>query len=207
MQNGFFLFGLVIITGCMVLGNQSPAQARVILKEQTTFYNVKGRTGREIFESMIENGPKLDGKLGHALATTEYEYDVDNVDVVIKKGRCIPSSLDVTVRVKYTYPKWIPNGSSKPTTKKAWRHFSESVRWHEKQHVKIALEYARDYEKALKKTKLRVSQNCNKASFSSVWRATVAALKHNRRQKQFDRRDLRPGGRGYEAQLNLMRAP
>ena len=204
-------FRLAILTGLICFGVSAfqlpvAAFAEVVLKEQTTFYKVRGKTGREIFKSMIENGPKLGGRRGHALATTEYEYDVKNIDVAIKNGRCIPLDLDIHILVKYTYPKWTGSRGATKTTRRAWKKFSESVVWHEKEHVKIAMDYAKDYEKVLKKTKLRVSQNCSKASFSSTWRATRAALKHNRRQKQFDRRDLRPGGRGYEAQLELIKA-
>ncbi|MEM7214773.1 MAG: DUF922 domain-containing protein [Pseudomonadota bacterium] len=203
------IFGLLMaMAGIMGISISvaDEAHSKVILKEQITYYNVKGRTGREIFKSMIENGPQLGGRRGHALATTEYNYDVQNIDVEIRNGRCIPVELDVHLNVTYTYPRWVGNNAAKGTTQRAWKRFNKSVIWHEKQHVKIAMEYAKDYEKALRKSKLRASQNCSTASFGSVWRATRAALKHNRKQKQFDRRDLRPGGRGYEAQLNLIRA-
>lgn len=182
------------------------ARADVILNEKTTFYSVKGSTGREIFKSMIDNGPKVGGPNGHALATTEYKYDVRNIDVEIRGGRCIPIDLDVHVDVKYTYPKWLGSSAARATTRAAWRDFYKSVTWHEQQHVKIALDYARDYRKALMRTRLLAKENCTKASFISAWRTTSAALKHNRRQKSFDRRDLRPGGRGYEAQMKLLQA-
>ncbi len=168
MRNGFLVLTLAIFCALIVPAKSGVANAAVILKERITYYNVKGRTGREIFKSMIDRGPKLGGRRGHALATTEYEYDVNNIDVIVKNGRCIANQLDVTVHVKYTYPKWIPNGSAKKSTRNAWKVFSKSVIWHEQQHVKIAMDYARDYEAALKKTKLRVSQNCSRASFSSV---------------------------------------
>ncbi|MGI9353445.1 MAG: DUF922 domain-containing protein [Rhizobiaceae bacterium] len=206
MQFRYALMAGIICYVVPALQLPDAARAKVVLKERTTFYKVNGKTGREIFKSMIDNGPKLGGRRGHALATTEYEYDVKNIDVAIKDGRCIPLDLDIHVRVKYTYPRWTGNRGATSVTKNAWKNFSKSVIWHEKEHVKIAMEYAKDYEKVLKKTKLRVSQNCSQSSFSSAWRATRAALKHNRRQKQFDRRDLRPGGRGYEAQLELIKA-
>ncbi|MEO0329667.1 MAG: DUF922 domain-containing protein [Pseudomonadota bacterium] len=180
--------------------------AKVILKETTAYYSVVGKTGREIFKSMIDRGPRLGGPKGHALATTEYKYDINNVDVEIKQGRCIPVRVDVVVRVKYTYPRWAGNRGARKSTRRAWKHFEKSVVWHEKQHVKIALDYAKEYQLALKKTRLRSSQNCTATSFSTTWRATRAALKHNRRQRLFDRQDLRPGGRGYEAQLRLLKA-
>ncbi len=188
------------------IASAETASAKVLVKEKISYYNVTGSTGRQIFKSLLDNGPKVGRRNDHALATTEYEYDVKNVDMVIKNGRCVPRKLDVEVRVKYTYPRWKGSSKASRQTLRAWKQFSKSVVWHEKQHVRIALDYAKEYEKALLKMKLRTRNDCSKASFGAVWRATRAALKHNRRQKSFDRKDLRPGGRGYEAQLNLLKA-
>lgn len=188
------------------LATHDTAAANVVLKEKVTYYSVSGSTGREIFKNMLDSGPKVGRRNDHALATTEYEYDVKNVDLVIQNGRCVPKNLEVHVSVKYTYPRWRGSKRASSSTRRAWKKFSKSVVWHEKQHVKIALDYAEDYAKALQKMRLRTSNQCSKASFTSAWRATRAALKHNRRQRQFDRKDLRPGGRGYEAQLGLIRA-
>lgn len=191
---------------CAFSIQNAEAKARVLIKEKVSYYDVSGKTGREIFKSMLDRGPKLGRKNEHALATTQYEYDVKNVNVEIKNGRCVPKSLDVIVSVAYTYPRWRATKGAGRETRQAWKRFEKSVIWHEKQHVKIAKEYAVAYGKALKKARLKTSDNCTTASFGSVWRASSAALKHNRKQRQFDKRDLRPGGRGYEAQLNLIKA-
>jgi len=201
--------GLVAIgaLGAALAISPGTADAKVILKEKVTYYNVKGKNGQEIFQNMVKRGPKIGRNNNqHALATTEYEYDIENVDVEIKNGRCVPTDLDVIVKVKYTYPRWRGHKSAKSTTRNAWKKFSNVVEWHEKQHVKIAMEFAEDYEKVLRNTKLRVRDNCEKAPFLTQWRATRAALKNNRKQRKFDRKDLKPGGRGYEAQLQLFKA-
>lgn len=206
MQNqvGPWVLCFAILAGGAAVSQE--ATAGVIMKEKTKFYSVTGTNGREIFKSMLDKGPKLGKKNEHALATTEYDYNIKNVQAEIRNGRCIPTHVDVEVTVLYTYPKWKGSSKANRNVRKAWKEFSKSVVWHEKQHVKIAMEYAKDYEKALKKIRLRTKDNCTKASFGSIWRASRAALKHNRKQRQFDRRDLRPGGRGYEAQLNLIKA-
>ncbi|MDJ0614671.1 MAG: DUF922 domain-containing protein [Rhizobiaceae bacterium] len=190
----------------LLLAVDSPASAKIILKEKVTYYKVSGKTGKQIFKSMLDNGPKIGRRNEHALATTEFDYDVTNLDVGIKNGRCIFNNLDVVVRVKYLYPSWRGNGSASKATRAAWKTFEKSVIWHEGQHVKIAMEYAKEYEKVLKKMKLRVSDDCSKANALSKFGAVRAALKHNRKQRRFDRRDLRRGGRGYEAQLQLLKA-
>lgn len=197
----------IMIVATTMLAFAKPAMTRVILNERTTYYNVQGQTGREIFQSMIRNGPKIGrGVKNHALATTEYDYDVKNVDFVIQNGRCVPRKLDLHLTVTYTYPRWNGHSRARASTRKAWRSFFSAVTWHEKQHVKIAMEYAEEYVQVLKKARLRAGNNCNAEGFSSHWRANRAALKHNRKQRQFDRQDLRRGGRGYEAQLRLIQA-
>lgn len=184
-----------------------PALSDVILKESVTYYEVRGKSGRELFKSMVKNGPRV-GRSGrdHALATTEYNYDIKNVDVEVRNGRCVPVDLDIVLSVKYTYPRWRARSGAKATTKQAWNRFNKTVIWHEKQHVRIAKELAQDYRKLLMKSRGRVSDQCNPSLLGSKWRIGMANLKHNRKQRQFDRRDLRPGGRGYEAQLNLLKA-
>lgn len=202
--------GLLLVFGALIASSMSAdiahSKTRVLIKETVSYYDVTGTTGREIFKSMLDNGPKLGRRNEHALATTEYEYDVKNVNVEIRNGRCVPKSLDVVLSVAYTYPRWRVSRNAGRETKSAWKRFEQSVVWHEKQHVKIAKEYADAYAKALKKTRLKTSDNCVSGSFATAWRASRAALKHNRKQRQFDKQDLRPGGRGYEAQLNLIKA-
>ena len=140
------------------------------------------------------------------MATTEFDYEVTNIDVKVERGRCIAKDLDIVVSVKYLYPRWRKNKGASKATRTAWKNFEKAVIWHEGQHVKIAVDYAKEYEKLLKKMKLRTSNDCSRASALSKFGAMRAVLKHNRKQRQFDRRDLKRGGRGYNAQLELLNA-
>ena len=180
--------------------------SKVILKEKVTYYKVTGSSGKDIFKSMLKNGPRIGRRDDHALATTEFDYEIQNIDVAIERGRCVAKNLDIVVSVKYLYPRWRKSNSASKATRTAWNKFEKAVIWHEGQHVKIALDYAKEYEKVLKKMKLRVSNDCSRASALSRFGAMRAILKHNRKQKQFDRRDLKRGGRGYKAQLELLNA-
>lgn len=183
-----------------------PSNSKVILKEKVTYYKVTGSSGKDIFKSMLKNGPRVGRRDDHALATTEFDYQVKNIDVAVERGRCVAKKLDIVVSVKYLYPKWRKSNGASKATRAAWNKFEKAVIWHEGQHVKIAMDYAKEYEKVLKKMKLRVSNDCSQASALSKFGAMRAVLKHNRKQKQFDRRDLKRGGRGYKAQLELLNA-
>ena len=183
------------------------AGSRVILKEQVTYYDVKGKSGRELFKSMVENGPKVGAaNRSHALATTEYNYDIKNIDIEVRNGRCVPVDFDIVLSVKYTYPRLKARSGMNGETRDAWKSFNSTVVWHEKQHVKIAMELAEDYAKVLKRTRFPARDKCDAESLGFKWRVGMANLRHNRKQRRFDRKDLRPGGRGYEAQLRLIKA-
>ena len=82
----------VILLAGQISFSANVAESRVILKERISYYSVSGSTGREIYKNMVAKGPKLDGLRGHALATTEYKYDIKNVKVGVEKGRCIPKT-------------------------------------------------------------------------------------------------------------------
>ena len=179
--------------------------ARILLKETTSYYSVGGSNGQEIFKSMLEKGPKISGRLGHFLATTEIEYEFPNFTMEVVGGKCVPKNADIIVKANYTYPKWKGSAKASSATRRAWKNFSREVVWHEKQHVKIAMEYAKEMEKVLRTTFGYTSMNCSDLSWKLGLKARRMGSKHNRLQKRFDRKDLRRGGRGYAAQANLIK--
>ena len=185
---------------------QQDASARIILKEKTSYYTVTGSTGKELYASMLRKGPKLKEIRGHVLAATKFEYGIINMKTAISGKYCVPESFDIVLNVEYIYPRWGGSKQATSATKSAWRNFSKTAVWHEKQHVKLSMEYARSFEKILKKLKSRISSNCSQTSFGHKWRATSAARKSNRLHKRFDRKDLGRSGRGYKALIALIRA-
>jgi len=195
----------------LLLPLSGPANAGVIVKEKEIFYSVSGKTGQQIFESIRVNGPRtgkasLTGGAGHAIATAEFGIDFINVKKEIVKNRCRVINVDLVLNVKYTYPKWkTPKGASK-NMRREWKKFSNTVQWHEQQHTKIAKEYAKDYEKIIRKTRFKASTDCDEFTISSMFRVQRAAIKSTRKQRNFDRKDLRRGGRGFKAQRDLFRA-
>lgn len=186
----------------ILLANTSAA--RVLLQEKTQYYRVDGSNGQEIFKDMLAKGPSINGRRGHFLAVTEIAYDLQNFQMDIKNGKCVTRSFDLIVKAEYTYPKW--NGSKKASaaTRSNWKIFTREITWHEKQHVKIALDIAADMAKILNTTTARASRNCADISWRLGLKARRIGVKHNRLQKRFDRTDLRKGGRGYKAQVLLI---
>ncbi|MEM9332848.1 MAG: DUF922 domain-containing protein [Pseudomonadota bacterium] len=206
MQNKLGRLTAAACFGLTLTFAASPVQSKVILKERVTFYDVRGNNGREIYRSMVKNGPSAGRKLGDVLATLEVDIETTNVEFTVNKNRCIPSDVDVLVRAKFTYPRWKKTSAASKATRRAWRDFFAMVKWHENQHLKIALDYAKEYEESFLKTKFRRDGDCNLNSLAFKMRMAPSDIILERRNRQFDRKDLRPGGRGYEAQLKLFNA-
>lgn len=184
----------------------SPSQAGIILKERTKFYTVTGKTGKEIYHSMIKNGPDHGETNKDVLASTSFKFDFKNDVVLIKNNRCVLTNLDIVVDVTYTYPKWRGSRNASKETRQAWKEFQKVAVWHEQQHVKITKKFLKDYEKILKQSRSRVSTDCKDLSTFTKIRAGLAITKHERRHKRFDRRDLGKRGKGYKALYKLFKA-
>lgn len=181
-------------------------QARVILNEKVQYYRVTGSTGAELYKSMVKNGPDHGGTKRNVLASTSFKFNFENDVFTIRRNRCILKNLDIVVDVTYTYPRWSGSKNASVETRKAWKKFEQIAILHEKEHVKITKKFAKDYQRALMKSRRKASDDCAKQSVGEMFRTTYQIRKHERLHKRFDRRDLGKRGRGYQALLALVKA-
>lgn len=198
----------LIVTGVFFNSTIEVAQshARVIIKEKTKYYRVTGSNGVEIYKSMLKNGPDHSGNTRDVLASTSFKFDFKNDVFTVYQNHCKLTNLDIIVNVTFTYPKWTGSKKASNATKRAWKKFRKIAVWHEQQHVKITKKFARDYENALMKSRRRASSECEKETLGERFRTSAAIKKHERLHRRFDRRDLRKGGTGYQALLELVKA-
>jgi len=198
------LFVVGIFANTSILVNS--ADARVIIREKVQYYTVTGHTGAEIYKSMLKNGPDHGESFKDVLASTSFKFDFKNDEFKIKRDRCVLTNLDIIINVTYTYPRWAGSKKASAETRKAWENFSKVAVWHEKQHVKITENFAKEYERAVKRSRRKAASECTTETTGEKMRTSFAIRKHESRHRRFDRRDLRKGGRGYKALLNLVRA-
>jgi predicted secreted Zn-dependent protease len=184
----------------------SQSQAKVVLKEKIKYYSVTGSTGAELYKSMVKNGPDHGGAKRNVLASTSFKFNFENDVFTIRRNRCILTNLDIVVDVTYTYPRWRGSKNASPETRRAWKNFEKAAIIHEKEHVKITRKFAKDYEKALMKSRRKASDDCAKQSVGELFRTSYQIRKHERLHKRFDKRDLGKRGRGYKALLELVKA-
>ena len=207
MQKFMLSLALVLIgTFCITLVQVSKSEARVIIKEKTRFYGITGSNGVEIYKSMLKNGPDHGGSTRDVLASTSFKFDFKNDVFTVHKNHCKLTNLDIIVNVTYTYPKWRGSKKASAATRKAWKEFRKIAIWHEQQHVKITKKFAYNYEKALMKSRRRASNECETETLGEKFRTSMAIRRHERLHRLFDRRDLRKGGKGYQALLKLVKA-
>lgn len=203
------LLGLAVILAIIFSSPLNPisqSHARVILKEKVKYYRVTGSTGAELYKSMVKNGPDHGGNKRNVLASTSFKFNFKNDNFTIRRNRCVLTNLDIVVDVTYTYPRWRGSKNASAETRKAWKKFEKIAVLHEKEHVKITRKFANDYERALKKSRRKASDDCAKQTVGEIFRTSYQIRKHERLHKRFDRRDLGKRGRGYKALLELVKA-
>lgn len=181
------------------------AEARVRIKERTTFYSVTGTSGAAIFSSIRRRGPRANR--AHAIATTLTETSITDVQSTVRRGRCVLSRFNVRMKITYRLPRWRSARGTNRRLRSAWANFSRQVKRHEDRHGAISKRYARDLNRALRRLSIRArGGNCNR--FPAKVRATFDTLTRtmNRRHASFDRRESRMLSRSSRAQTALYRA-
>ncbi|MEL6947049.1 MAG: DUF922 domain-containing protein [Pseudomonadota bacterium] len=199
---------VLIMTGLMaglitslLIALTTAVDARVIVKERTKYYAIRGKTGRDIFRS-IGLRSKRGAGVQHAIATTTSNIRVSNVKTAIRRSRCVVVSAEVRLNLTYRYPRWRGRGAS-PAVRKAWKDFFAHAVRHENTHGSISKKYARRIYNELKRTTGRVSRQCS--DFSSKARRKFARLSKNldAEHRRFDRREARRWSRNVRLQRAL----
>ncbi len=183
----------------------SDALAAVTVKEKTSYYNVKGRTGAEITRSMLSGGWRATG-IHQALAATESVIQLRNPQIVVRGNKCVLRDVEVLLELHYRYPKW--NGRAQAGRKMgaAWDSFYSELQRHEKTHGKIARDYAGRIEKELRRTTAKVSAGCRSFGDDAARKVSVLTDQHRKAQALFDAKEGLKGSRIYKVQLALVKA-
>ena len=194
----------IATSAAVLLAGLTTVQARVIVKERTTYYTVSGKTGKALFASIGKRGPKLNAR--HAIATTTSQLKIRNFKPKLTRTRCEVGSVDVLVNITYRYPRWKGERRARPAVRKAWKRFMNKVSQHEKIHGQIAKDQAREVEKALRNSSGRVSRGCSDFSRKIGRKFSRIIRQADRRHRRLDRRDGRVWSRNARLQRALYRA-
>ena len=174
-----------IITVALFLSET--ANAKVIIKETTVYYTLKGKDGGALGRYMESRGPSKT-KLSHAIASTQTHLKFNKTKVAGRRKNCVEDT-DIILNLKYTFPKWHGRKNASKTLGRAWDDFNKQLVIHEKRHGKIAKDAAYAFEKQLKGLKGKVSKDCSNFDHLARLRFAKICDALASRQNSFDRRD------------------
>lgn len=194
---------LAAVTILLAFSLVNTASARVIIKERTKYYTVTGKTGQQVFKSIVRRGPKL-RLIGHAIATTTTKIRLRNIKPVVNKRECKIANVDVLVDITYRLPRWKGSRRASAKLRNNWNQFNAQVVKHEQTHGRISREYAREIEKKIKATRGRASRKCK--NFGKRQLRSIKRLQRSiqKRHARFDRREGRASARIRRLQKALL---
>ena len=167
-----------------------PINARVIVKEQTKFYNVYAKDGKQLHRKLGRRGPwRMRRK--HAIASTTRSYDIRNVKFAVRGKQCIVTNVDVHMSLTYYYPKWINKKKGSKKLQKLWAKFSKELTRHERTHGKFFKESMRLVEREILGAKEKVSTNCSAMDRNLDKRLKNVNAKGEAKHTAFDKREKR----------------
>ena len=102
------------------------APASMTTKTQINYYNIKGKTTQQLKWQMKNNGPN-----GYWAYVNWY--------VNLKTGSC-----HVSLKIKYTYPRWSDIHQAPKSLQQKWRRMIFALKKHEKGHARHGVEAARE---------------------------------------------------------------
>lgn len=180
------------------------AEARVKIKQSTSYYNVRGINGIQVAARIITLGPKV-GKNRHSIASTSIKLDIKNVKPRVKNGVCSIRSVDVILTLKYRYPRWLDNRRASKRLRRNWKRFYAHVKQHERTHGKIAKEMAYEVERELRSMRGTVRRGCRDISRGAKARFAKIRKKYHAKHNRFDRLEKRANSRNTRLQKALFK--
>lgn len=183
-----------------VLALLLPARAEVI--ETTVTYPVRGTSGAALYAAIGHSGPKL-GKT-RAIAHTGFrltwrrDYRPRGTDCVL--AAAVPKLVITT-----TLPK--PVDPLPPAVKASWDRFLQGMIAHEKVHAEFIRALARDIEKATVGLAVSNDPGCRKIRASLPALLKPISDAERRQHRDYDAREMRPGGPVEQLILDLVNGP
>lgn len=112
-----------------------------------TYYDIGGATIQEIEQQLERRGPRLGGHKGHP-AATRMEFKT-RVEYLEKTKLCRVSAVQVRLIATMTLPRWKRPRNASREIARFWQALDQDILRHEKHHVAISTDHARELEHAL----------------------------------------------------------
>jgi predicted secreted Zn-dependent protease len=189
---------LWVVFAVVLLASAGAARADVSVK--TKYYDIKGKTGLELFYDMNRKGPRH-GFLTKAIAQTQFKTDIKG-DLVHSNGVCRTRGAEMMMQITYVYPRPVDKLDS--SLARRWKKFQASNIVHEEMHGRLAKKMVADVNRAMRGFKLADGQSCRKANAKLMKELDRIIVAYNKSQVDFDKREHRDGGPVEKSVLALV---
>ena len=189
---------LGVVFGAVVLASTIAARADVSVK--TKYYDIKGKTGLELFYDMNRKGPRH-GFLTKAIAQTQFKTDIKG-DLVHSNGVCRTKGAEMVMQITYVYPRPVDKLDS--SLARRWKKFQASNIVHEETHGRLAKKMVADVNRTMRGFKLADGQSCRKANAMLMKDLSRIIVAYNKSQVDFDKREHRDNGPVEKSVLALV---
>ena len=176
--------GLAISAACATAPpvdvGRIPADVDVVMS--TRYYPVSSATVKELREELRAVGPAADGRkwAGATQARTRWTFGH------LRRGMvCMLHDVRVTVTAEMRLPRWQPAVPPDSATQAWWDDFSARLLEHERGHVRIAVDGAREIAETLRPLEGTVS--CDGLTMRANGAAQMILVKARERQAEYDR--------------------
>ncbi len=156
---GILLGAVTLATACVTTHPENPDLDKfppgVAGSTDITYYDVHGRTARELVTQLRALGPKLPSGAFWAETRSPIRWTWrSKADV---NGRCTLTQVQVQIHSQMTMPRWVPPADTEPGLYAAWQKSMAALQTHEIGHKDIAARAAREILQKLN----AVSTFCN----------------------------------------------
>ena len=189
---------LGVLVGAALLASMAAARADVSVK--TKYYDIKGKTGLELFYDMNRKGPRH-GFLTKAIAQTQFKTDIKG-DLAHSNGVCRTRGAKMVMQITYVYPR--PVDRLDPALARRWKKFQASNIVHEEMHGRLAKKMVADVNRTMRGFKMEDGQSCRKANAKLMKDLARIIVAYNKSQVDFDKREHRDGGPVEKSVLALV---
>jgi predicted secreted Zn-dependent protease len=176
--------GLAVAAACATAPpidvGRIPADVDVVMS--TRYYPVSSATVKELREEMRTVGPAAEGRkwAGATQARTRWTFGH------LKRGMvCMLHDVRVTVTAEMRLPRWQPEARPDSATQAWWNDFSARLLEHERGHVRIAVDGAKEIAETLRP--LEGSVSCDGLTMRANGAAQMILVKARERQAEYDR--------------------
>jgi predicted secreted Zn-dependent protease len=127
----------------LIFGSTSLAESEIPVTESNTYYDIHGNTLEQLMSEMHHKGGRT---FGAAWTDWRVYWMADRAQT--PQGFVVTKS-NTKLTITYLYPRWGDESKAPAELRKKWDAYCKAVIIHEKGHGAIAMEAAREVDKAV----------------------------------------------------------